>query len=192
MQKTREPGGAATRTNVRQRSIEIGLHILDHQGSDALTLKRIAEEVGVRPPALHWHFRDRRALLEEIQMKALAGFEIETSPESWEEGVVDLSAQLFERIQPAAAVAGALGTGPVQGWTGMDVVTRRLRALLSQSGWSDELIDEVRDGILGVVAGFGLGSIGREDVDRTLQADQVAGVVRMILAGARGRDPDEG
>lgn len=39
-----------------------GLALLQRDGFDALSLRRIAEALGVQPPALYWHVRDRSAL----------------------------------------------------------------------------------------------------------------------------------
>jgi TetR/AcrR family tetracycline transcriptional repressor len=54
---------AATAPKVdRERIVEVGLRLLEEQGFEQLSLRRIAEELGVQTPALYWHIRDRAEL----------------------------------------------------------------------------------------------------------------------------------
>ncbi|MET9466096.1 TetR/AcrR family transcriptional regulator C-terminal domain-containing protein [Streptomyces sp. NPDC006544] len=42
------------------------LRLLGDVGLEGLTLRAIAQELGVKAPALYWHFKDKRALLDEM------------------------------------------------------------------------------------------------------------------------------
>lgn len=42
------------------------LRLLGEVGLDGLTLRAIAKELDVKAPALYWHFKDKRALLDEM------------------------------------------------------------------------------------------------------------------------------
>lgn len=42
------------------------LRIVDEQGLDALTVRKVAEEFGVTPMALYWHFSNKEALLDAV------------------------------------------------------------------------------------------------------------------------------
>lgn len=42
------------------------LDLLSDLGLDGLTLRAIATELGVKAPALYWHFKDKQALLDEM------------------------------------------------------------------------------------------------------------------------------
>lgn len=52
--------------NLRQCLLEASLKLLDNEGFDALSLRRLAEEVGVSRQAPYHHFRDKQALLAAI------------------------------------------------------------------------------------------------------------------------------
>lgn len=52
----------------RETVIEAALKLLNEVGIDSLTTRKLAEGLGVQQPALYWHFRNKRALLD-----ALAG-----------------------------------------------------------------------------------------------------------------------
>lgn len=43
-----------------------GLRLLNETGLEGLTLRRIADELNVRAPALYWHFANKQALLDEM------------------------------------------------------------------------------------------------------------------------------
>ncbi len=190
MQNTREPGGAATRSNVRERAIEIGLAILDEEGADALTLKRIAEVIGVRPPALHWHFRDRHALMEEILDAALGHIDLEDIGRPWEIHIVKLAEAIFERMPPVTAIAGALGLGQVSSWAGMARVSTLLDEVLQRSDLSETAQVDVHDAIVAIIVGHGLGAVGRPGAsDRSIISFRVATAVQLVLAGVQTRLP---
>ncbi|WP_024868077.1 TetR/AcrR family transcriptional regulator C-terminal domain-containing protein [Pseudoxanthomonas suwonensis] len=48
----------------RDRIIESAFRLLDEEGLDGMTLRKLACGVGVRAPSLYWHFRDKRDLLD--------------------------------------------------------------------------------------------------------------------------------
>lgn len=190
MQNTREPGGAAIRSNVRERAIEIGLAILDEEGADALTLKRIAEAIGVRPPALHWHFRDRHALMEEILDAALGHVERDDNGRPWDVQFVQLAEAVFERMPSVAAIAGALGSGPISSWVGMSRVAALIDEVLQRSDLDDAAQIDVHDTTLAIIVGYGLGAVGQtRPGDRAIDAARVAAGVKLVLAGAKPRLP---
>jgi len=48
----------------RDRIIQTAFRLLDEEGLDGMTLRKLACAVGVRAPSLYWHFRDKRDLLD--------------------------------------------------------------------------------------------------------------------------------
>ncbi len=60
----------------RERIVAVALALLDEVGQEGLTTRRLAKELGVRSPALYWHFRSKRDLLDAIAMAML-------SPDKW-------------------------------------------------------------------------------------------------------------
>lgn len=77
-----------TRTGLtRQMIIERALGLLDEVGLDGLTVRRIAAELGVKSPALYWHFRNKQELLDGMAEVVLIGGGV-TGPqqgERWQE-----------------------------------------------------------------------------------------------------------
>ncbi|GIF47900.1 TetR family transcriptional regulator [Asanoa ferruginea] len=50
----------------REEIVTSALELLDEAGLDGVTVRRLAARLGVQNPALYWHFRDKRALLDEM------------------------------------------------------------------------------------------------------------------------------
>lgn len=48
----------------RDGIVAAGLALLDEGGLEGLTLRRLAERLGIRAPTLYWHVRDKRELLD--------------------------------------------------------------------------------------------------------------------------------
>src|SRR2546423_8367293 len=47
-------------------AVRVALKLLEDEGLDKLTVRRLATELGVKAPALYWHFRSKRALLDHL------------------------------------------------------------------------------------------------------------------------------
>ena len=52
--------------------VQAGIRVLDEVGLEGLTLRRVAAELGISPPTLHWHLRDKRELLDLMAEAILA------------------------------------------------------------------------------------------------------------------------
>jgi TetR/AcrR family transcriptional regulator, tetracycline repressor protein len=67
---------ALTQEQVVKRAVEL----LAEAGLEALTLRRLATELGVSAPTLYWHVRDKRELLELMAQALVARADPTTSP----------------------------------------------------------------------------------------------------------------
>ena len=55
----------------RSQILEAALRLLNEVGVNQLTTRRLAEELGVQQPALYWHFKNKRALLDAMNVEML-------------------------------------------------------------------------------------------------------------------------
>src|SRR5215471_16422184 len=62
-----------TRTAVVERALQLA----DADGLDALTIRKLAQELGVTPMALYWHFRSKDELLEGLAERVWAEFDVD-------------------------------------------------------------------------------------------------------------------
>lgn len=56
----------------RDLVVSTALELLNEVGLDRLTTRRLAERLGVKQPALYWHFKNKRELLDEMAAQMLA------------------------------------------------------------------------------------------------------------------------
>jgi TetR/AcrR family tetracycline transcriptional repressor len=83
----------------RDAVIRTALDLLDEVGIDGLSTRRLAERLGVQSPALYWHFRNKRALLDAMAaaMMEEAGMRQPVEPGAdWREWVAE-DARRFRR-----------------------------------------------------------------------------------------------
>jgi AcrR family transcriptional regulator len=70
------------------------LEIVDSEGLDALSLERLAKEIGVRAPSLYHHFTDKAEIL--AWVARLVTLEVRVPPEpttgNWQEWLVEMAA----------------------------------------------------------------------------------------------------
>ncbi len=55
----------------RQRIVDEALLLLNEAGLDALSTRALAERLGIRQPALYWHFKGKRALIDAMNAEIL-------------------------------------------------------------------------------------------------------------------------
>jgi TetR/AcrR family tetracycline transcriptional repressor len=56
----------------KDEATRVAIALLDEQGLDKLTVRKLATELGVQAPALYWHFDSKRALLDQMTDAMLA------------------------------------------------------------------------------------------------------------------------
>ncbi|MGI5125594.1 TetR/AcrR family transcriptional regulator C-terminal domain-containing protein [Pseudonocardia sp. CA-107938] len=69
----------------REVIVDAAVRLLDTVGLDGLTVRRCAAELGVQNPALYWHFRDKRDLLDAVADAIVrsAGMGAPLADETW-------------------------------------------------------------------------------------------------------------
>jgi len=71
----------------RHTMIEAAMRLLDEVGLDGLTVRRLADELGVQSPALYWHIRSKQELLDGMAdaIVQAAGMGPPRDGESWQD-----------------------------------------------------------------------------------------------------------
>jgi TetR/AcrR family tetracycline transcriptional repressor len=100
----------------RDEVLEGALALLNKEGLDALTMRRLATLLGVRAGAIYWHFADKQALIDAMIEVMLAGLLEPTLTGSWEEQIAELTRRMAAamlRVRDGARLATlALRPGP--------------------------------------------------------------------------------
>ncbi|MBN6057962.1 TetR family transcriptional regulator, partial [Nonomuraea sp. RK-328] len=88
--------GKLTATAIVERALEIG----DNEGLDAVTIRRLATDLGVTPMALYWHFKNKEQLLAGLADHLIAGFAPELDDERpWDARMRDLLEGLVRMLR---------------------------------------------------------------------------------------------
>jgi AcrR family transcriptional regulator len=78
----REPA-AAREPLSRERVVEAALRVMDEEGLDAVSMRRIAREVGVEAMSLYHHVRDKEDLLDAVCARVMKEFRFPDEDRPW-------------------------------------------------------------------------------------------------------------
>jgi AcrR family transcriptional regulator len=88
---------------------ESALKLADADGLDALTIRKLAQHLGVTPMALYWHFRSKEDLLEGVAEQVWGEIDVNTDPDApWWAQLQGLLESLVRVLRAHAAAAQLL------------------------------------------------------------------------------------
>jgi len=151
--------GHPTRAPLTQEAIvDAALRVLEHQGADGLSMRRVAEELGTGPASLYWHVANKDELINLLVNRVASEIQVPApDPERWQEQLKEwmLQARRVFKRYPGVAVL-TLGRIPV----GPNLVrwTEWLLALLRGAGIPDRIAAYAGD-----LGGMYLGASAYED-----------------------------
>ena len=100
----------------RGRIVARALEIVDADGVDGLSLRRLADDLGVTPMSLYWHVADKAELLELVGHRVLDEVEIPERAGTWADQLRDVHRAMFTAFlrhrNAAEVVAGRARFGP--------------------------------------------------------------------------------
>jgi TetR/AcrR family tetracycline transcriptional repressor len=93
------------------------MRVLEREGFDALSIRNVAAELGVKSASLYWHFPTKEALLDQMADEMLADFNIDgPAREDWRDELRERSFRYFKHLlskrDSGRLRAGRLLTGP--------------------------------------------------------------------------------
>lgn len=94
----------------RDRVIEAALGLVDREGLDRLTMRRVATELGVATMSLYNHVADKHALLEALAERVLPSVDLSTST-TWSEAARQWAAQVRAALQARSPAIGLILSG---------------------------------------------------------------------------------
>jgi TetR/AcrR family tetracycline transcriptional repressor len=98
--------GDAERTRLTRRTVvDRAMQLADSAGLDALTIRKLAQELGVTPMALYWHFRSKDELLDGLAEQVWSEINVDVDPGApWPDQLRGLLESLLQvlRTHPAA------------------------------------------------------------------------------------------
>jgi AcrR family transcriptional regulator len=94
-------GGTRARQPLsRDAIVDAAIKVLDKEGVDALTVRRLADELGTGPATLYWHIKGKEELGELVYDRIMADLELpEPDPSRWQEQLKDVARQLYRVLR---------------------------------------------------------------------------------------------
>jgi TetR/AcrR family tetracycline transcriptional repressor len=97
----------------RDAILERALAVADAEGIDAVSVRRLARELGVTPMALYWHFDGKVALLHALGDRLLAGLDLSLDERRpWLEQLRGFVVSLTRVLRAHPSAATLIGTLP--------------------------------------------------------------------------------
>lgn len=78
----------------KEEIINVSLEIIQRDGLDKLSMRKIADELNIKGASLYWHFKSKNELLEQIADEICKKIEFPSSKLSWDEQIIQLSHNL--------------------------------------------------------------------------------------------------
>jgi TetR/AcrR family tetracycline transcriptional repressor len=89
--------------------VDRALALVDKSGLDALTIRKLATELGVTPMALYWHFRGKDELLEGLAERLWSEIDLDVDRAApWTEQIRSLLESLLKVLRAHSAAPGLL------------------------------------------------------------------------------------
>ena len=146
----------------RDTIVEGAIALADAEGLDAVTIRRLAEDQGVTPMALYWHFKDKGELLDGIAERLFAGVRLPgPSRKPWPEQLRSILEAQSDALRPQPEVAALVSDRVLSSEAGLTVAESTL-ALLRHAGLSAEQAAQVGGYLLNAVAMLVTSEPGRE------------------------------
>ena len=146
--------------------IERALALADTEGLDALTIRRLADEVGVTPMALYWHFSNKDELIDALAAHLFAQVSMPDTPAGadWVTALRELQVAFVAALRPHPAIAPLARDRVLASPAGL-VLAERSLGLLRQAGFSAEQSAELGGYLLGAVVTLVTAEPGRAGPD---------------------------
>ena len=162
----------------RNLVVTAALDLLGREGLDALSMRTLADRLGVKAASLYWHVRDRRELLELVAAAILAEVPVPSRGQEWRAAAMTICAGLEAVL--ARRRGGHRVLLEVPGAVEASAAWRALAGVLEEAGLgSPEAGSTASMMLLHVVAGA-----GREADQEPVEAGRPARIA--IDSGSRG------
>lgn len=161
------------------RIVDRAVRIIDAEGADALTMRRLATELGSGVMSLYRHVRDKNELLDLALDSIMGELRLPPAGTPWEEALTTAARHLRELLHRHRHFALVLGSRNSAGPGTLGVVDRML-GLLRAAGFSDVAAWHAMSVTTDYVFGFTL-----LEILRGLQAETAGGGTAGYLAFLR-------
>jgi TetR/AcrR family transcriptional regulator, tetracycline repressor protein len=84
----------------REAIVDAAFAVLERDGADALSMRRVADELGTGAASLYWHFAGKDELIDAVIEQAIGEFVVpDADPERWEEQLREVAHDFRASLQ---------------------------------------------------------------------------------------------
>ncbi len=121
----------------RERIVAAALRIVDRDGVDGLSIRHLADDLGVTAMSLYWHVADKAQLLELVGHAVLAEIAVPPRAGDWRRQLRDVHAAMLRGFLQHPNTTGIL-IGRARYGPGGLALFERILAILLEAGFSEE------------------------------------------------------
>jgi AcrR family transcriptional regulator len=193
-------GAAATRRLTRERALSAAIGIADREGIEALTMRRLADELGAGAMSVYYHVANKEEILAGIVELVVEEMELPPSGDDWKAALKSAAMSAHQVLLRHPWATTLLLDGP-------SVSPARMRHMdailgcLRRAGFSAEQTDHAYHALDSHVMGFTLWLVGImagmdrfgavERVLELIDADALPYLAEHVEQHRRERRPDE-
>jgi AcrR family transcriptional regulator len=145
--------GSSTRVS-RDELLGAALAVLDAEGVEALTMRRVASELGVSPAALYWYVKDKQELLRALVEHVQAPHDRPDLDHLEWRAALRTGARFYrQRFLDHPQAAALMAVTPLTSEHGWVTVERTLR-VLHRAGFRDRELIDAANAFIGYVGGY--------------------------------------
>ncbi|MFI1996148.1 TetR/AcrR family transcriptional regulator [Actinoplanes sp. NPDC020271] len=140
------------------------LEIIDRDGLDGLSMRKLATALSVSAPALYFHFPTKEHLLDDVASEIMEKVEVDAFAQGWRAGLLGWARSYRAALAEHPNIVPFLARGPGQ----RDASLRRADAVhggLVAAGWSPRDATMIGASTKYLVVGAAMGSFSRGFVD---------------------------
>jgi AcrR family transcriptional regulator len=117
-------------------AVERAIALADAEGIEAVSIRRLARELGVTPMALYWHFRDKDDLLDGMAARLFEDIDLAVDASAiWRDQLRAMLGTIVRVLRAHPAVATLVSTRTVASEAGL-MATESLLDILRRGGFS--------------------------------------------------------
>jgi AcrR family transcriptional regulator len=121
----------------RRQIVSAALRIVDQEGIDALSLRRLADDLGISAMSIYWHVRDKSELLELVGHVVLAEVALPERKGDWREQLADVHRAMFATLLRHPNIVDVL-IGRARFGAGGLALFERILSILLDAGFTPE------------------------------------------------------
>lgn len=154
----------------RDQIVDVAVALVDAGGLDRLTLRRLADHLGVTPMALYWHFRDKEALLAALGERLFTSIAYPEPAGTWSDELDAVLHAVLDSLRQHPAVAPLAVSTVLTTAPGL-ALSERVLSMLCDAGLDDAAAANVGGFLLHSVVALVSSALGEVRSSLTLSPD---------------------